>query len=133
MKKIRDNILYIELKSGYSDNGPAWIGKVKYSKSGHTIYFNDKGFQRSPRIAGNYTDVETRQEYWISGVKKNGADRHWAGSGRIMIDRKVVDEYLKITGQVSIDNKRLEIIDIPDVFPIDRINKIVNDGNKFLN
>ncbi len=31
---------YIELKSGYSDNGPAWIGYVTPSKTGRTIYFN---------------------------------------------------------------------------------------------
>jgi hypothetical protein len=32
-------IKYIELKTGYSDYGPAWIGRVKKSKSGKTIYF----------------------------------------------------------------------------------------------
>lgn len=26
------NLMYIELKSGYSDDGPAWIGYVKTSK-----------------------------------------------------------------------------------------------------
>ena len=25
---------YIELKTGYNDDGPAWIGRVKASKSG---------------------------------------------------------------------------------------------------
>ena len=29
---IRD-IMYIELKTGYSDDGPAWIGYVKYNGS----------------------------------------------------------------------------------------------------
>ena len=27
-----DNVRYIELKSGYADDGPAWIGRVKLSK-----------------------------------------------------------------------------------------------------
>jgi hypothetical protein len=31
--------MYIELKTGYQDNGPAWIGRVKFSKTGQTIYF----------------------------------------------------------------------------------------------
>ena len=39
------NLMYIELKSGYSDDGPAWIGYVKTSKTGKTIYFNDHAFQ----------------------------------------------------------------------------------------
>jgi hypothetical protein len=130
MKRYFENILYIELKSGYSDGGPAWIGRVKYSKTGLTIYFNNKGFQKYAGISGNYIDVETGEEYWISGVKKNGEDRHWAGFGKVMIDRKIIVEYLTITGQKIIDDKRLEIVDIPDVFPVDRINEVVNRGNK---
>ncbi|PKM95598.1 MAG: mannose-1-phosphate guanylyltransferase [Firmicutes bacterium HGW-Firmicutes-1] len=126
MKRPLERILYIELKSGYSDDGPAWIGIVKYSKSGQTIYFNNKGFQQSADISSNYKDIETGERYWISGVKKNGEDRHWAGSGKIMIDRDIVDEYLQITGQKSIDTKRFELVSIEHEYPIDRINKILN-------
>lgn len=129
MKRPNDNILYIELKTGYSDDGPAWIGRVKYSKTGQTIYFNNKAFQKYGGISGNYFDIETGEEFWISGVKKNGEDRHWAGFGKIMIDRKIIDDYLTITGQKSIDARRLEIIDIPDEFPVDRINELENRGN----
>ncbi len=32
------DLMYIELKTGYSDDGPAWIGYVKTSKSKKTIY-----------------------------------------------------------------------------------------------
>ena len=85
MKYIR----YIELKTGYNDNGPTWIGNVKESKSGKTIYFNDHAFQKYHGAFSNYIDIETGDEYWISHVKKNGEDRHWAGSGKITIDRKV--------------------------------------------
>ncbi len=130
MEKSIESIMYIELKSGYSDDGPAWIGKVKYSKTGQTVYFNNKGFRKYAGISGNYIDIETGEEYWISGVKKNGRDRLSAGSGRVMIDRKIVDEYLTLTGQKCFDDRRLFIVDIPDVFPIDRINKVVNQGDK---
>lgn len=104
MKKSFENIFYIELKSGCSDDGPAWIGQLQYSKTGQTVYFNNKGFQKYASISGNYIDVETGEEYWISGVKKNGEDRHWAGLGKVMIDRKIIDEYLTITVQKSIDD-----------------------------
>lgn len=30
-------IMYFELKTGYSDNGSAWIREVRLSKSGQTI------------------------------------------------------------------------------------------------
>lgn len=40
-------IRYIELKTGFSNRGPAWIGKVEFSKSGQTIYFNGKAFKKN--------------------------------------------------------------------------------------
>lgn len=50
------NLMYIELKSGYSDDGPAWIGYVKTSKTGKTIYFNDHAFQKTIGGGANYID-----------------------------------------------------------------------------
>ena len=120
-------IKYIELKTGYNDDGPAWIGRVKESKSGRTIYFNDHAFQRYNGISGNYFDVETGEEYWISGIKKNGSDRHWAGHGKIIIDRKVVPEYLSITDKTAIDEHVFVIEDIEDIFPVERISKLLNE------
>ena len=86
-------LMYIELKSGHQDNGPAWIGRAKLSKSGRTVYFNGRAFKRAVRggIQGNHFDFETGEEYWLSGVKKDGTDRHWAGTGKIKIDAAVVD------------------------------------------
>ena len=40
---IKD-LMYIELKTGYSDDGPAWIGYVKTSKP-RNHYFNDHAFK----------------------------------------------------------------------------------------
>ena len=103
---------YIELKSGYSDNGPAWIGRVRLSKSRQTVYFNGKALKRSVGggIKGNHFDISTREEYWISGVKKDGTDRHWAGGGRVFIEASAVPEYLAIIGASALDPKRLQII-----------------------
>ena len=74
---------YIERKTGYADNGPAWIARVRLSKSGRTVYFNGKALKRTggQGIPGNHRDIETGDEYWVSGVKKRGVNRHWAGSG----------------------------------------------------
>ena len=97
-------IRYVELKSGYHDDGPAWIARVAVSKSGRTVYFNGKALKRSTQLAsGNYYDVETAETYWVSGVKKRGGDRHWAGRGKITIDAGAVDEYLHITGATELD------------------------------
>lgn len=104
---------YIELKTGYSDNGPAWIARVTISKSGRTIYFNGMALKhtitRGPSY--NHFDIETGDGYWVSGVKKSGMDRHWAGSGRIAIEASAVPEYLVITGRSSLDPRRYDVID----------------------
>lgn len=69
---IKD-LMYIELKSGYSDDGPAWIGYVKTSKTRKTVYFNDHAFQKAIGSGVNYIDIENGDGYWISGLKKEKA------------------------------------------------------------
>ena len=123
---LRD-LMYIELKSGYSDNGPAWIGYVKASKSRKTIYFNDHAFQKHNGIGANYIDVESGDEYWISGVKKRESNRHWAGSGKIMIDRRAVKEYLALIEESDLPSNLFEIIDLEDNFPVERVNALLNE------
>jgi hypothetical protein len=90
--------MYIELKTGYSDDGPARIGCVTFSKTGRTIYYRDRTLRRikGGGYAGNYVDVETGEQYWVSGVKKTRQDRHWPGSGPVEIDDDIRDEYRKL-------------------------------------
>ena len=123
---MKKEIKYIELKSGYSDNGPAWIGKAQLSNSGNTIYFNNRAFRKRQGTSGNYYDVETYEEYWISGVKKDSSDRHWAGYGKIMIGKNIVEDYLKLTKKSELHKEQYEIVDIPDVYPIERIYALEN-------
>ncbi|MEO9970130.1 MAG: hypothetical protein ABJG15_09965 [Hyphomonadaceae bacterium] len=93
---MKDRLVYVELKSGYSDDGPAWIGIAGASKTGATVYFNGDAFKslKGSGIGANFFDIETLEEYWISGIKKNNQDRHWAGGGQIAIDRTAVERYL---------------------------------------
>jgi len=116
---MKSELKYIELKSGFGDTGPAWIGMAEFSKSGRTVYFNGKALKNSNAqgIAGNFYDIENGDEYWISGIKKNGTDRNWAGGGKIMIDRKLVDLYLSLVDFNVLDKKRFELVDI---FPTDK-------------
>ena len=109
---MKTEIKYIELKSGYSDDGPAWIGKVKFSKSGKTVYFNGQAFKGNGH--GYCFDIETKETYWITGIKKNGLNRHWAGKGKIMIDKNVVNDYLQITNSERLDLNRFELTDIEE-------------------
>ena len=124
---LRD-LMYIELKTGYSDNGPAWIGYVKMSKSKRTIYFNDHAFQRCNGIGANYFDVETGEEYWITGVKKRESNRHWAGSGKIKIDCRAVPEILSLIGEETLPSI-FEVIEMEDRFPVERVHELLNERN----
>ena len=64
---------------------------------------------------------------FISGVKRNGQYRHWAGSGKVIIDRKCIDEYLSVISMPSLPDHNFIIEDIEDSFPVDRINKLLNE------
>ena len=99
----KTRIMYVELKSGHADNGPAWIGRVRFSKSGRSIYYRDKRLQRikGGGGAGNYLDGDTGEEYWVSGVKGDREDRHWAGSGNVHIDEDVRAEYFELVGHTG--------------------------------
>lgn len=126
---MNPEIKYIELKTGFSDNGPAWIGLVEFSKSGQTVYFNNMALKKlkNPGIGANHFDIETGEEYWISGVKKNGQDRHWAGGGKILIEESVIDEYLSRVDFSIIDKNHFEVINIERGFDKTRFDKIENE------
>ena len=123
---VKNKILYIELKSGYGDSGPAWIGEASFSKTGTTVYFNNRAYKKGQGISGNHFDIENGDEYWISGIKKNGQDRHWADKGKIMIDRKVIDAYLLQTAQQAIDLKKFEVVEINETRDRSDFNRMEN-------
>lgn len=127
MKTLR----YIELKSGHSDNGPAWIGYVTSSKTGRTLYFDGRGLmklkgQRRGDSGGNYIDMVTGESLWISGVKKNGENRHWAGSGKVLVEAEAVSEYLQITGVTTLDRSRHEVTHSIRQTDIKRLSELAN-------
>lgn len=125
---MQPEIKYIELKSGFSDDGPAWIGLVEFSKTGRTLYFDDKAFQSlgGNGIGENFFDIETGDEYWISGIKKNQQDRHWAGNGLIYIDNRIVDDYKKIINLEYLDSKKHKVVNVIEKSPKERINELKN-------
>lgn len=124
---MKTQIMYIEHKTNQNDRGEAWIGRVEFSKTGQTIYFNKQALKKSGSqgIYGNFYDLETGEEYWVSGVKKDGQDRHWSGAGKIKIDRSVTQEYLSLVDFEELDKSNFEIIDIPQTDK-SRFNKMEN-------
>lgn len=131
VKRLRS----IELKSGHSDNGPAWIAFVTESKSGRSLYFNGQGLmklkgQRRGESGGNYIDMESSEEFWVSGVKKNGQDRHWAGSGKVLIDAAAVPEYLATINAKLLDTSCFEITTSIVQTDIERLSQLANSPGR---
>jgi hypothetical protein len=89
---MKSRMMYIEQKTdgdrSLQDRGPAVIAEVTFSRTGRTVYYKGKTLHRLRKggIYGNYVCVEDGNEYWISGVKKDGSNRHWAGGGPVRIE-----------------------------------------------
>jgi hypothetical protein len=86
-------IMYIESKCE-SLNGSARIGRVTLSKTGLTVYYRGRSFIRTSHgRKANYIDTKTRDEYWISGPRKDGLDRLYLSNIPVHIDEDVREEY----------------------------------------
>ena len=107
------SLRYIERCTGANHDGPAWISYVEESKSGQSVYFNDLGLVRSRNRGGaeNFTDMETGESYWASGIKQRGTNRHCAGSGSITIEKAAVRGFLDLIGEADLAPKRFAICD----------------------
>ena len=88
-------IMYIENKSGGLAGGGARIGRVTFSKTRSTIYYAGCAFRslKGSGFKSNYVDIETGDHYWISGPKKNGADRLYGERVGVEIDEDARVEY----------------------------------------
>lgn len=111
---MKFELVYVELKTRQSDRGPAWIGFAERSKSGKTLYFNDQAFQscKGREVGANYFDLESGDEYWISGVKRDRSDRHWSGAGTIQIERRALADYLRLLGLEALPKTGCELVDL---------------------
>lgn len=93
-KKGPARIMYIENKSGGLAGGEARIGRVTFSKTGSTIYYQKRAFQSlKGGYKANYVETETGEQYWISGPKKDGKDRLYGERVPVEIDEEIREEY----------------------------------------
>jgi hypothetical protein len=90
----KTRIMYIEYKGG-GLTGPARIGRVTYSKTLATIYYQGKEFRslKGDGFKANYYDVDTGEEYWISGPRRDGSDALYRTNIGAAIDEDVREEY----------------------------------------
>lgn len=90
---LKRRLMYVENKDGTIDGVPGRIGWVSFSRTGQTVYYRDRELCKARGIRGNFFDVATREEYWVSGVKKRGSNMHRAERIAIEIDEDALAEY----------------------------------------
>ena len=92
--EVKSRITYVENKSeGLS--GPARIGRANFSKTGKTLSYRGKKLQslKGAGFKSNYYDLESGDEYWVFGPKKNGEDRFYNEGVPVKIDDDAREEY----------------------------------------
>jgi hypothetical protein len=108
-QKFSPRIMYIEYKGGgfterlgianvsASDglHGSARIGRVTFTRTGATLHYRGKSFQslKGSGFKANYFDVETGEQYWISGPRRDGTDRLYKSDWPVEIDEDIREEY----------------------------------------
>jgi hypothetical protein len=94
MSAAKTRIMYIEDKSG-SLNGPARIGRVTFSKSGRSLTYGGRTFQKlgGAGFKSNYFDVDSGDHFWISGPRKDGQDRLYVSVQPVIVDEDIAEEY----------------------------------------
>ena len=95
-KGLKRRVMYVENKDGDIDGAAARIGWVTFSKTGQSVYYRGRTLAKANGVSGNFRDVESGDEYWVSGVKKRGSNVHWAESVSVLIDDDARDEYRKL-------------------------------------
>jgi hypothetical protein len=85
--------MYIEARRPDGRISYGRIGRVRFSKTGRTIYYDGRTFQAVGR--GEYIDSDSGETYWFSGPRRDGNDRkgHQPGSFPIEIDEDARQEY----------------------------------------
>ncbi len=94
---MRERVMFIERKAGEL-TGDARIGRVRFSKTGRTLYFGGRSFARIKGYKANHVCLETGEEYWISGPKKDGRDRLYGERLPVTVDEDCREEYLRLRG-----------------------------------
>ena len=93
-QKFPPRIMYIEYK-GDGLHGSARIGRVTFSRTGTTIYYDGKSFGKigGRGFKANYVDLKTGEQYWISGPRRDGTDRLYKSDWPVEIDEDAREEY----------------------------------------
>jgi len=91
---MADRVMFVQLKTGHNtDRGPAWIRRVRYSKTWATAYWHGLTLRRWPGMFdANFYDIASGDKYWLSGPHRDGGDTRYSNI-RPTVDDDVVEFY----------------------------------------
>ena len=91
---LERRVMYLENKDGLIDGARARVGWVTFSKSGRTVYYGGRSLKAigGAGVRGNFVDEQSREEYWISGIKGRGSNTHHAEPAAVVIDDNAREE-----------------------------------------
>jgi hypothetical protein len=106
MGNVPVRVMFVQLKTGHStDLGPAWISSVRFSKSWQTAYWHGRTLRRFRGLFdANFVDVDSDEEYWLSGPHRDGADTRYSGV-RPEVDDDVRQAYEAFLGGASLPGR----------------------------
>jgi hypothetical protein len=85
---MKPRLMYIELKAD-GLRGPARIGRVTFSQTGKTLYYDDRTLApMSSGLKANYFDTKTLEQFWISGPRADGSDSLYATTVEVDADAR---------------------------------------------
>jgi hypothetical protein len=91
---VDDEIMYIELTGEGRRTAWARIGRISFSKSGRTIFYDGRSLRSMGR--GWYRDEDSGQTFWAQRARADGKDRggkNKVGSLPVNIDEDVRADY----------------------------------------
>lgn len=89
-----DRVMFVQLKTGHDiDQGPAWISVVRFNRTWKSARWHGKTLRRaSGMFDANFFDVETDEEYWLSGPHRDRRDTRYSNV-QPTIDDEARDAY----------------------------------------
>lgn len=90
-------LMFVQLKTGYNtDHGPSWIACVDFNRSWKTARFHGRRLRRWQSYDGNFFDVATNEEFWLSGPKRDRTDTRYGPATTVVHDdaREAYDAFL---------------------------------------
>ena len=93
---LKRRLMYVENKSGLIDGSSARIGWVEFSRSGRSVLYRGLTLSRikGGGVSGNYFEVGSGNEFWVSGVKERGSNAHPAErAGTVVVDEDAREAY----------------------------------------